>query len=191
MGSLFQSNSQFGVHMDVEKDYKTGAALRALANGEELLDTADYPGERRLRAERRRFGFATVFRGVTHTRRRKTRRMDDHHRFHLDWHGPWVLVTTLAVLILSALDAALTLTLLSLGALELNPLMDALIKRDVDLFVTAKLALTSVGLILLVMHANFRVFRVVKISHVLVFSLACYVGVTVYEVILLRQLLAY
>lgn len=154
----------------------------------ECYPSSDYPGERRTTTERRRYQLSTFWRGLIDKRRRKIRRGEDGHLFHLDWHEPWLLVVTLAILVASVLDALMTLELLRKGAVEVNPFMAVLIERDVGLFVNAKLALTGVGLILLVMHANFRIFRVIRISYILSISLMMYLGLTAYELVLLGYL---
>jgi len=179
--------------MDVNDDSQEMARLpvarRSGADrGSEYYPSTDYPGERRISGERRRYRTSTFWRGLIDKRRRKIRRGTDGHRFHLDWHEPWLLAITLAILLASALDALMTLELLRKGAVEVNPFMAALIKKDVGLFVNAKLALTGLGLILLVMHANFRVFRVIRISYILSISLLIYLGLTGYELVLLGYL---
>ncbi len=141
--------------------------------------------ERRGCGERRSFSWATLFYGELYNRRRQVRRDRDRHRSYTDWYDSYLLYIALGVLLLSAVDAVLTLNLLQMGSTELNPFMAMLIRYDIHLFVATKLALTGIGLILLVMHANFRLLRVLPIHLVLSLSLLTYLCLTGYELALL------
>jgi hypothetical protein len=141
--------------------------------------------ERRGPSERRGFSWATLFCGALYNRRRRVRRDGDLHCCYTDWYDSHLLYITLSILLLSGVDAVLTLNLLQLGSTELNPFMAMLIQYDIHLFVGAKLAMTGVGLILLVMHANFKLLRVLPIRHLLSFSLLTYLCLTGYELLLL------
>jgi hypothetical protein len=80
--------------------------------------------ERRDRVDRRRAALRSVFYGSFNPRRRTPPRRADESRFHsLDWHSPHLLVVAICILLLSFVDAFLTLVLLTGGAEEVNPLM--------------------------------------------------------------------
>ena len=138
--------------------------------------------------DRRNFGVSTLIYGNLYCRRRHARRSSDMYTFYVDWYEPRLLYITLAVLILSCVDAVITLKVLQHGSVELNPLMALLIEKNVSLFVYAKLMLTGTGLIVLVMHVNFRIFRYVKIRHCLVGSLVAYLALVAYELVLLSEI---
>lgn len=139
----------------------------------------------RRQGPRRNFTLASLGYGFLYARRRQTRRQSDHHSVYLDWHEPRLRYIALGILLLSCLDAVMTLNLLQAGAVELNPLMAALIERSVVLFVYTKLGLTSISLIFLVAYSNFRVFRLLKTSDLLSVSLLIYLLLTGYEAVLL------
>jgi hypothetical protein len=141
--------------------------------------------ERRGPSERRSFSWATLFYGELYNRRRQVRREGDQHRCYTDWYDSYLLYMAMGILLLSAVDAALTLNLLQMGSTEFNPFMAMLIRYDIHLFVGTKLALTGIGLILLVMHANFKLLRVLPIHHLLSLSLLTYLCLTGYELLLL------
>ncbi len=98
-------------------------------------------------------------------RRANVRRTDDTSAYvdHYEW--PVVLIAV-GIVIMSAMDAAFTLRLLTLGAIEMNAVMAVLIETNVHKFVAFKLGLTITGVLLLVIHNNvqlsvgFTVYRI-------------------------------
>lgn len=135
--------------------------------------------------DRRSFGFSTLVCGSLHCRRRGARRSSDAHTVYVDWYEPRLLYITLSVLVLSSVDAAMTLNLLQHGSIELNPFMGLLIEQNVSLFVYTKLMITGASLVFLVMHVNFRLFRYIRIIYCLVASLVVYLVLVAYELVLL------
>lgn len=119
-------------------------------------------------------------------RRRTGRREADLHRgFYTDKHDAPLLLTAMCVLLFAALDAILTLQLIAYGATELNPLMRMLIEVDVYLFAWFKMAVTAVVLIIVVSHANHRLFGLWRTRSVLQFALWAYVVLVAYQLTLL------
>jgi hypothetical protein len=90
------------------------------------------------------------------------------------------------ILLLSCADALLTLGLLELGGRELNAFMAMLIYIDVQLFVALKMGFTGASLIFLVIHQHFRVFRCVRVDHVLRAVLLIYLLLDGYELMLMQ-----
>lgn len=123
--------------------------------------------------------------GAIRPGRRDGRRSEDLHRPLVDWHAPELLASSIAVLVLCAVDAALTLRLLNFGAIEANPLMALLVNGDVGRFAITKIALTGTGVLLLVAVGRFRVFRVLRVSSLLHAVFAGYLGLVLYELSLL------
>lgn len=155
-----------------------------MSNGvTELAAIGAYPAgeERRQPAERRRqFVWSLVYGGV-YPRRRRGRRAGDRHRPIVDWHSPALLFSSVALLILSLCDAALTLVLLQHGASEANPVMALVVDGDVARFALIKLALTGGGLVTLVAIARFTVFRFFRAELLVHLAMAGYVVLIVYE----------
>src|SRR5271157_3198923 len=82
------------------------------------------PDERRSRSDRRsRVLWSAVYGSFNPRRRYPPRRLDDSRHHAVDWHSAHLLAVSLGILILSVADAFLTLTLISDGATEVNPLM--------------------------------------------------------------------
>ncbi len=90
----------------------------------------------------------------------------------------------LALLLLSITDAAMTMTLINNGAVEVNPFMNFLLKQSTDTFIYTKLILTSVCIIILVAHYYSRIFSTIRVGRLLFFALSVYVALVTYEFIL-------
>lgn len=116
-------------------------------------------------------------------RRRSVRRTHEaeSHDFHLDWYHPKLMVVMLGVLLLCIADAHNTLQLLANGAKELNIFMDILINKDIGLFFFVKLGITTIGLVLMVIYHNLKLFRLMKIRHILYSVLAMYAFLVGYQ----------
>ncbi|MCP4407655.1 MAG: hypothetical protein GY807_07815, partial [Gammaproteobacteria bacterium] len=98
------------------------------------------------------------------------RREANRHNTYLDRYKPLFVYITLGVLLLSCVDATFTLALLQRGSVELNPLMAWLIDINPHLFVAVKLSITGLGVLLLLAHTQFRVFRSLKVVYLLYLS---------------------
>jgi hypothetical protein len=116
-------------------------------------------------------------------RRRQHRREADMNNpaLHLDWHQPHLLYITLAILFLCFADANNTLQLLWDGALEVNPIMDTLIRKSATLFIAVKLGLTAVCMIILVSYHHFTLLNRIRIRHVIYSIFGMYMGLIGYE----------
>lgn len=104
-----------------------------------------------------------------------------------DWFHPQWLAVGIGVLLLSLADAILTLTLISHGASELNPLMDPLVRGTGHGFAYWKMGLTGMGVGILTLLARLRI-RGQAVGNVLYVVLAGYVVLVAYELALLRNL---
>lgn len=104
---------------------------------------------------------------------------------YVDSYPPQLLISVLLIMICGIVDAALTLHLLSNGALELNTAMATLIERDAQLFVSLKLALTALSLLLLVIYKNVRCLWRLRCEHLVYGVLAFYLTLNAYELNLL------
>jgi len=118
------------------------------------------------------------------------RRREDRLGFLVQWHDSRFLYLALGVLILSAMDAVLTLNILSLGGVEVNPVMDYLIHTDIQLFVGVKMALTGAALVVLVAQAQFRFLNRWRVEWLLRALLPAYLCLITYEVALITRLLS-
>ena len=141
--------------------------------------------ERRDQNDRRQHSLTTLlYCGLQRRGRRKNmRRFGD--SYYVDWYDPRLVFTSIGILLLSSLDAVLTLTLLGKGANEANYFMAQLLNISDRVFVFCKVAITSCSVLFLLMHAHFRILRVTTGKQVLHIILSVYGVLIIYELLLL------
>jgi Domain of unknown function (DUF5658) len=145
------------------------------------------PGERRYRRERRDRRLWALCYGSFKPRRRAARREVEEHIAFVDWHDAHLLGVALAILLLSSMDAFLTLILLVQGAHEVNPMMAQLLYGDVGTFAAVKMALTGIGVLTLVVLSRCRVFGRIRVDLALYLTLCGYVVLVAYEFSMLSR----
>lgn len=124
--------------------------------------------------------------GSFRPRRQGPRRADEHQLGAIDWHHPWWLALAVLILLLSCVDAALTLVLIGHGASEINPLLAPLVHGSAVAFVLVKVGLTGVGLVCLILLARLKVFGRLPAQFLLYAVLLGYVVLIAYELKLLE-----
>ena len=105
---------------------------------------------------------------------------------YVDCYAGHLMLCTIAILFLSIGDAFFTLNILANGGEELNWLMAILIEDNVEKFVAFKLALTSMALILLVIHHNVQLTVGMRVRHLKYIVLTGYSVLIGYELYLLE-----
>jgi uncharacterized protein DUF5658 len=148
---------------------------------------AERTERRSVQRDRRERLWRSLVYGGLNPRRRTGRRLGDHHRPIIDWHGPGLFASSMLILVLCVLDGLLTLKLLASGAREANPVMALYVYSDARRFAIVKLSLTGLGVLMLVALARFRVFRVLRAATFVHAILACYVLLVAYELLLLES----
>jgi hypothetical protein len=143
--------------------------------------------ERRRGEDRRHTSLRTFLQSGITPRRRGGRRADEHH-LPTDWHEPYLLFLALTILLLNVLDAFFTITLLTAGAKEANPVIAFVLDEHPKLFALTKIGLTGVGVLVLVAVARARFFNVMRVGNLLHAVLAGYVTLIAYEWWLLRAI---
>lgn len=143
--------------------------------------------ERRLQIERRRSVFRALWRGNFERRRHAPRRSSERHAVVTDWFQAHWLAVAIMILLLCGADALLTLTLISRGAAEINPLMDPLVRGSGHSFATWKFALTSMGVVVLTLLARLKLFGR-AVGTILYVVLGMYAVLVGYELFLLRNI---
>jgi len=141
-----------------------------------------YTRNKRHQTDRRNQHTKSLLYSLFKRRRVSLRRDDDRQQgFYVDLHEPRLLVSGIAILLLSCMDAYFTLLLLPYGAYEVNPLMRLLIDTDYTLFIMTKIAVTAFCVVFLIAHKNFwflkntiRVHSVMSITLVMYFVLVNY-----------------
>jgi hypothetical protein len=143
--------------------------------------------ERRLPIERRRSVLRALWRGNFARRRLAPRRSTERHAVVTDWFHPQWLAVGILILLLCGADALLTLTLISHGATEINPFMDPLVRGPGQSFAAWKFALTSMGVVILTLLAQLKLFGR-AVGTILYVVLGMYVVLVGYELFLLRNI---
>jgi len=116
--------------------------------------------ERRSGEDRRSGGFRLFSRHWLAGKRGEPRRQSDRERsYRVDRYHPRVLIPVALILILSLLDAALTLYLIGHGAAEINPLLNYFLNRGHLPFLIVKYGLTAIAILIVVYNANVFLFR--------------------------------
>lgn len=138
--------------------------------------------ECRRETERRENSWRSFVYGNFRPRRRHHRREDDEHRILFDWYEPRVLYLTLGVLLLSCTDALFTLNLLNHGAGEANFLMAAALEHSMERFLAAKISVTGISLVCLVVVVRRKFVGDYSVEHLLQFFFAAYLLVICYEI---------
>lgn len=145
------------------------------------------PPERRSGDDRREISVRTFFEGGLRPRRRRSRRTDEATLF-VDWHEPHLLFLAVMILLLSVADAFLTLTLLTQGAHEANPILAWLLDAHPGLFAIVKMSLTGMGVLVLVAVARAKVFRIIRVVTIMHVFVVAYAVLVYYEWSLLSRL---
>jgi hypothetical protein len=149
--------------------------------GPEPVDEPPPLADRRLgMADRRERFWRTLLVSGLAPRRRAGRRAGEHES-PVDFHEPYLLLLSVLLLTLSVADAFLTVTLLTHGAEEANPLLAFVLGEHPRLFAVVKMALTGMGVVLLVALARTRVFKLVRASRLLPALIAAYFVLVAYE----------
>lgn len=160
-----------------------------------ILDMYDEQNENRYRGKReRRSGYDRRSRQIPsfrdlliHRRRSHLRREEDRKKiFIFDRYNKSDLRVVIAVLVLSVIDAFLTIYLMADGAVELNPIMAYFLNINAVTFMVIKYLLTALSVItVVILHYTFiRYFRFPTR-----YLLDCFVGifalVVVWEIFLI------
>lgn len=145
-------------------------------------------GERREHPDRRRRLLHALVIGSISQRRREHRRHARAHPHPLDHHQARWLAIAILILLMSVADALLTLRLMELGAVEVNPFMAKLLTGRSAAFAYWKVGLTAAGVVVLTALARLHVFGRLPVSYVLYAVLGLYGALIVYEFGMLETL---
>lgn len=130
--------------------------------------------------------------GIKAGRRHGERRVATRGRpDYVDRYAGNLVLCAVAILLLSTLDAYLTLNILASGGEELNWFMAVLIEESAGKFVACKLALTALAIVLLAIHHNVRLTGKIHVRHIKYTVLASYSALIGYELYLLELAVAH
>lgn len=139
--------------------------------------------------ERREFGWRTVLYGFALSRRHTHRREADYDVIFLDWHHPWLFFLSVGTMLLSCADAFLTLLLLERGMIEANPFMQAAMNQGTGVFISTKLAMTALGIFVLVFLAKAHFLNRFRTGLFLTAFFSAYACLICYELVNLFRLM--
>jgi len=142
--------------------------------------------DRRSGSERRSTTFSAYWHGARNPRRRAGRRVSDQSYAVVDWHSPRLLIPVFTILALCVFDGVLTVMLMRHGAAEMNPVMALFLPHNLLWFAFVKLALTGVGLCVLVACSGMRLFRKLPGEWLVYAVLGVYLWLIAYELRLLE-----
>lgn len=150
------------------------------ASAPDAAVTPQFVERRSKQRQRRKLTLLSFVRGGLSPRRRAGRRASDHDS-PIDWHDPYLLFLSLAILLLSVTDAFLTVTLLANGAIEANPLLALVLNKHPQLFAAVKMALTGLSVVVLVAVARTRLFGIISARVLFQGLVLAYVALIAYE----------
>lgn len=145
--------------------------------------------DKRAETERRETTWRTVIFGFLRSRRHDHRRVVDDEIIFLDWHHPWLFFLSTGTMLLSSADAFLTLQLIDLGMIEVNPVMSAVMAHSTALFTSTKLAMTGFGILVLVFLAKSRFLNRFRTGVFLTVFFSFYACLVCYELVSLFRML--
>lgn len=118
--------------------------------------------------------------------RHRGRREEDQAGY-VDRYDATLRIICIGVLILSSIDAFFTLRILELGGTEVNPVMKFFIEWNLWGFIYFKLFLTTLCIMILVVHTHIKWLNLIKVTHILYGCFAFYLGLIFYELFLLSK----
>jgi hypothetical protein len=148
-------------------------------------ETGEISAQDRADLDRRTFGWRTVLFGFLRSRRRSTRREEEGEPLFTDWHHPWLFFLAVGTMLLSCIDAFMTLQLLERGAIEVNPLMAVVIGHSALMFASTKIILTGVGILVLVFLSRARFMDLFRTGVILTVFFSFYACLVCYEFVYL------
>jgi len=120
-------------------------------------------------------------------RRASVRREEDWHgTFYFDRYSSNIFAAIVLILLLSVLDALLTLFLIDHGSTELNPVMSYFLEHGPFVFMGAKYFLTCVGVVILLLFRNtLRKRSVAHARNIFSYIIGAFTTVIVWEICLI------
>lgn len=125
------------------------------SNRSDTVSVSSSYTEKRSGKDRRTHQFPKLRYLLLSGKRAKARRQEDHHRtFYFDRYSSNIFAAIVVILLLSVLDALLTLHLVDNGSTELNPVMSYFMRHGPFVFMAAKYCFTCGGVVILLLFRN-------------------------------------
>ena len=153
------------------------------------MDTGEVIADRRRYPSRRSLSWSTALFGFLRSHRRTLRRAEDADSLFTDWHHPWLFFLAVGIMLLSCVDAFMTLRLLEHGMVEANPVMAVMLDQGVARFSATKFALTGIGVLILVFLARTVFMNLLRTGLLLTFFFSIYSCLVCYQFVHLLRVL--
>ena len=122
--------------------------------------------EKRRGIERRTNNKSRIKYLLFNGRRERSRRTEDSGKAIIfDRYNQKLFLAITTILVLSILDAVLTLIVIQRGAIELNPVMAYFLEHGTPTFIVAKYILTSIGVLILLIFKNVFLTKIKIYTH--------------------------
>ena len=122
--------------------------------------------EKRRGSDRRTDNKARLKYLLFNGRRERSRRDEDRGKAAIfDRYNQKLFLAITTILVLSILDAVLTLIVIQRGATELNPVMAYFLELGIPTFIVAKYLLTSIGVFILLIFKNVFLTKIKIYTH--------------------------
>ena len=145
------------------------------------MSLSEAVADQRLLDDRRSFSWQTVVYGFLLSRRRTFRRDEDAEILFLDWHHPWLFFLSVGIMLMSCMDAFLTLRLIDGGMVEVNPVMAAMLGQGTAAFASSKMLMTGTSILTLVFLAKARFMNRFRTGAFLTVFFSAYACLVCYE----------
>jgi hypothetical protein len=143
--------------------------------------------EKRAITDRRSFSWRTIVFGFARSRRHQLRRGEDAEMLFIDWHHPWLFFLAVGTMIMSCVDAFMTLQLIEHGMYEANPVMAAVLGQGATTFAVTKMLMTGTSILILVFLAKSRFLNRLRTGLILTVFFSIYACLVCYEFVRLMQ----
>jgi hypothetical protein len=153
------------------------------------MELSEAVADKRTASDRRLFGWRTVFFGFLRSRRHEFRRNAETEILFIDWHHPWLFFLAVGTMLMSCIDAFMTLQLIERGMVELNPVMAAILGQGTSYFAVSKMLMTGTGILALVFLARSRFLNRMRTGLFLTVFFSFYACLVCYEFVYLLQVL--
>lgn len=139
--------------------------------------------------DRRNPSVKAVLYAIHSGKRSSVRRLDEASKpYYMDIYEPKDGFLFLSIIVLSTLDSFFTLQILDRGGIEINPVMAALLEINNTVFIVGKMSITSICLLFVLIHINFKLFRIFSIRSFMMCLASFYVLLIGYEMSLLATI---
>ncbi len=153
------------------------------------MELSEAIADQRSAEDRRIFGWRTVFFGFARSRRHIFRRNDESNVLFIDRHHPWLFFLAVGIMLMSGLDAFMTLQLIDRGMVEINPVMATMLGQGTGYFAISKMLMTGTGILTLVFLARSRFLNRMRTGLLLTVFFSFYACLVCYEFVFLLKVL--